>query len=287
MGARTGAWVERVGPGVTGLRPGDRVVSDTGVTCGECKHCRAGDYQSCPKARPVGTIDDYWDGSFAEYMLMPERHLYKLPDAISLDDAALIEPASIALAGITRGGVAAGDTLLISGTGPIGLTMIPLARALGARRIIVSGRNSGKLERAGFMGADVVVNITKGDLGKVVRNETGGRGVDVALETSGNAEAVNPCLDAVRYKGNVALIGFYETVDKNILINDIVMKALHVVGIMGELGTPEHVIRLMVERGISFEPLITHRFSFGDILRAFDVALNESKSRIKVMVSFP
>ena len=182
-------------------------MSESGVACGECEYCLEGDYGYCEHGRSVGTID-CWDGSFAEYMLMPERHLFKLPDEISLDEAALIEPASIALAGLIQSNVEFGSTVLIIGTGPVGLSAVPMAKAMGVKKLIISGRKPYKLDIAKKVGADTAVNVTCEDLKEIVMKETGGKGVDIVIETSGNIGTLNQCVQLVRKKGMIALIGF-------------------------------------------------------------------------------
>jgi len=275
--------VEEVGGEVTGFKPGDRVIADNGVTCGRCKHCLDGDYMLCENVMSVGTIN-CWDGSFAEYMLMPERHLYKLPDEISLEEAALIEPATIALAGIRHSNAAKGDTLLIIGTGAIGISVIPMAKAMGIGKVIISGRKPYKLEVAKTMGADVAVNVTKEDLKETVMRETNGKGADIIVETSGNINTPNQCVEMIKTGGFIALVGFYEMRLDGFHIDAFVMKAALMRGITGELGLPRQVIDLMVREKISLKPLITHRFRFEEVVRVFETAGRLNDTKIKMMV---
>ena len=277
--------VEKVGDNVTHFRTGDRVVSDSGIACGECEFCMSGDYDSCENIRSLGTINDCWDGSFAEYISMPERHLHKLPREISLEEAALIEPASIALAGLSSCDVK-GKLILIIGTGPIGLAAVPMARAMGAKKIIISGRKKSKLAVAKEVGADIAVDITCENLEEIIMDETMGKGAHVVIETSGNIITINQSVRLARRGGTVALIGFYGKTHNNFNIDEVVIKAVHLVGIAGEFGMPAKVIQFMKDNNISFKPLITHRFEFSDIISAFDTAINQSDSRIKVMVNF-
>ncbi len=275
--------VEETGGEVTGFRSGDRVISDSGVTCGECKHCLSGNYGLCESVKSVGTVN-CWDGSFAEYMLMPERHLYKLPDDIGLDEAALIEPAAIALSGLKQGGLKHGSSILIIGTGPIGLAAIPLARTMGASRIIVGGRKPFKLDAARVMGADLTVDVTKEDLAAAVFKETEGKGVDIVLETSGNISTISQCIDAVQRAGFIGLIGFYDINLHDFNIDKFVMKSLHMKGILGEFGLPQEVINLREKGAFSLKPLITHRYGFDEAINAFLEAKDLNDTRLKMMV---
>ena len=277
--------VEKVGADVSRFKSGDCVVSDNGVSCGKCEYCLSGDYDSCENIRSLGTINNCWEGSFAEYILMPERHLYKLPDEIDMEDAALIEPASIALAGLNSCEVK-DKIILIMGTGPIGLAAVPMARAMGAEKIIISGRKKSKLTVAQNIGADVIVDITNEDLAEVIMHETQGKGAHVIIETSGNIVTINQCVRFAHRKGTVALIGFYGQPHSDFNIDEVVVKAIQIKGIAGEFGMTEKVIRFMKENKTNFKQLITNRYKFSDVLEAFDTAITQNNDRIKVMVNF-
>lgn len=275
--------VEEVGPEVKGFKPGDRVVSDSGVACGECIHCLNKDYGHCENIKSLGTVN-CWNGSFAEYILMPERHLFRLPDEVSLEEAALIEPASIALAGLKHSNINKSSKVLIIGTGPIGLAAIPLAKAMGAAKVMISGRKPYKLDVAKTMGADVVINATKEDLNGIVMKETGGKGVDVIIETSGAISTINQSVDIIAQGGSVALIGFYEVRLNDVNIDKFVMKCVKMVGILGEIGLPQEVIDWMKKAKISFKPLITHRFKFDEVIEAMKTAGEKNDTKIKMLV---
>lgn len=134
--------VDKIGEGITGLAPGDRVTGDSIVSCGACYECLNGKYDHCPDLQAVGTIRT-WDGAYADYILMPARHLFKLPSNVSFDNAAIVEPAAIALNSVILAGVTVGDRVLVHGTGPIGIAAAKLAKLAGATK--VSGCISGPL----------------------------------------------------------------------------------------------------------------------------------------------
>jgi 2-desacetyl-2-hydroxyethyl bacteriochlorophyllide A dehydrogenase len=275
--------IEEIGREVQGFKPGDRVVSDSGVSCGECIHCKEGHYDACENIKSVGTIN-CWDGSFAEYMLMPIRHLYKVPDDISLEEAALIEPTSIAFAGLKNSNAISGKKVLIIGTGPIGLAAIPFAKTMGAEKIFISGRKPYKLNVGKNMGAEVTINATKEDLIKIVMEETGGKGADIVLETSGNTDVFSQCIDVVTRGGMVTLIGFYDKNLNDFDIDKLVTKQVHLQGILGEFGLPQQVINIMEKEKISLKPLITHRFRFGEAIEAMKTANEKNDTKIKMLV---
>ena len=275
--------VEKTGPAVSRFKPGDRVVSDSGVTCGRCESCLAGDLSGCKASRSVGTID-CWDGSFAEYVMFPERHLHKIPENLSLEHAALAEPASIVMAGFEPYDLSAMKDVLIVGTGPIGLLAVIFAKALGAGKVYISGRKATKLRIAADIGADAAICATEQDLSAEIMALTGGRGVDLVLDTSGNPDAINADLRCAAVGGALALLGFYERNVASFEIDYIVTRQLRVTGIMGRFGLLEKTLGILAANTALLNPLITHRYPFHDVITAFEEARNAADSRIKAIV---
>lgn len=275
--------VEQVGGRVKHLRAGDHVVSDTGVTCGVCEHCLKGDYGKCESARSVGTVN-CWDGSFAEYECMPERHLHKVPGEIGLEEAALVEPTTIALAGIKRAELSPDSRVLVVGTGAIGLAAVGLLKSRGVRQILLSGRKPYKLDIGRQMGADVLINAKTQSTVAEVLSHTGGSGVDVVLETSGNISVLQELPDLAAPRGTIALIGFYEALLDAFPIDKLVTKELTLRGVMGQFGLVEEVLPLMAAGKLDLKPLITHRFSFDQAIDAMKTAADKNETKIKMMV---
>ena len=275
--------IEKVGSAVTKLKVGDHVLSDPSVTCGKCEACREGRWSDCENARSVGTVK-CWDGSFAEYMHVPERHLHRLPDDMDLKMATLIEPSGIAMEGMKRAGSLKGKTVVVVGTGAIGMTAVAMARHYKPARVILAGRTDSKLEIGKKLGADVTVNIRNEDLIEAVRRETNGKLADFVVETSGNPDAVNNCVLATCYGGTTAYIGFYEKVNPYFPIDIVVSRKITVVGVMGDYGTPAEVIRILEEDKIDLSPIITHEITMDELREAMLHPEKLPGSRIKVVV---
>lgn len=275
--------VEEIGEEVDGFSKGDSVVADNAVSCGKCDSCISGDFSSCTDIKSVGTVN-CWDGCFAEYMLMPARHVYKLPDNISLEAAALIEPATIALCGLQHSDLDQSSSILIVGTGPIGLAAVALAKNMGISKVLLSGRKQFKLDVGKRMGADAVVDVTKHDLLEFVMKNTGNRGVDAVIETSGNIETINSSIGVIKHKGIMALIGFYETTLDQFPVDGLVLRQLQLRGIAGEYGYVSEIIRRMSLLGLDLKPLITHRFAFADAVEAIKTASDKNDTKIKMLV---
>ena len=275
--------VESVGPEVTTFKPGDRMVSDNGVSCGVCPECLNGDYGKCKKGRSLGTVD-CWDGSFAEYILIPEWNLHLLPDGISLDEAALIEPATIALHGLRGFGDMTGKTLTITGTGAIGLAAIKIAKILGASRVILSGRKDGKLAIGRHLGADVVVNATRENPTEAVMKATQGTGSDLMLETSAAADCVRDAMKLLRASGIFVTIAFYPQLVDGFDADAISIRAIQLRPGQGCKDPVSRIISMMTSKGLSFKELITHRIPFDEAVDAFRNANEMSATKIKMLV---
>lgn len=275
--------VEDFGDKVKGFGKGDRVVADNGVTCGTCECCLAKRYDFCRDMRSVGTVNT-WDGAFAEYMVIPDRHVFRLPDNVTLEEAALIEPATIAKSGIEHIGVAPESCILVSGTGPIGLSTVALLKNAGFKTIILSGRKQGKLEIGKAMGADIVINVIKEDIKSFIFEMTSGIGVDAIIETSGNISSINPCLDILKPKGILALVGFYETNLGDFNVDKLVINAIQIKGIVGEFGYIPGIIGMISTQGLDLKPMITHRFKFAEAVDAIRTAGGINDTRVKMMV---
>jgi 2-desacetyl-2-hydroxyethyl bacteriochlorophyllide A dehydrogenase len=274
---------EEVGALVTDIRHGDRVVADNVVTCGVCEQCVAGRPDLCRSARAVGTVN-CWDGSFAEYMLMPRRHVYKLPDDISLEEAALIEPSTIAFSGLKHCGLKADSSILINGTGPIGLAAVAIAKNMGISNVMLAGRKQIKLDIGKKMGADTSVDVTANDLKTFVMLNTKGYGADAVIETSGSIGTIGNCLEVIRPGGILALIGFYETMLDDFPIDYFVLNRIHMIGIAGELGLVPEVIDMISAKGLDLMPMITHRYDFDEAAEAIRTAKEKNNVKIKMMV---
>ncbi len=272
--------VERVGSGVTDLRPGDPVVSDNVVSCGCCARCKAGDWENCQEGFSVGTIN-CWDGSFAQFMLMPRRHVYPLPREADLENAALLEPASIAYGGVEKCHVGPEDTVLVIGTGAIGLAAVALARHRGAKTVILAGRTPSKLAAGERMGATQVVNVREPGAVERIRALTGG-GASCVMETSGAVEGAHLGIDAAAREGRLALIGFYERELDGVKIDDIVAKELELKGVMGKVAYMRAVHGILCAGGLDLTPMISRRVAFEELPEVFATA-GADRNRIKIM----
>lgn len=209
MGHEASGVITKTGSAVHNFRAGDRVTFDSTVYCGECWYCRRGDINLCDNRRVLGvSCGEYRRyGAFAQYVTVPERILYRIPDELSFEHAALTEPVSIAVHAVERTPVSLGDTAVVAGTGMIGLLVVQALRAAGCGQIIAIDLEEEKLALAKKLGADHGLNPKTADVVTEVRNLTGGRGADLAFEVVGIGATLNIALSTLRKGGIATLVG--------------------------------------------------------------------------------
>lgn len=284
IGHEWSGYIEKVGSAVTEFKPGDRVVSETAVACRKCEACAKGDYAECKGTRSVGTINA-WDGCYAEYMIFPECHLYHLPDEISYKQGAMIEPLQIAYAGMRKCQITEEkDTVAVIGTGPIGMCCIALAKAMGAKTIIMIGRTDFKLDVAKKLGATHVINIRNCDAVEEVKRITGGKGADFVAETSGANTTVQQSIDIAAKRGLCVMLGFYETKLDDVDFSDAIFKELTIRGIMGEWRLVPEIIDFIMKSGLSTMDMITREIDLDDCVEYFHNFRETHKVDIKTLV---
>ncbi len=265
--------VVSAGASVTGFEPGNRVVGDTAVSCGTCYECLMGQYSRCRRGRAVGTLNA-WDGAWAEYILMPARHVFHVPGAVSYDNAAMAEPAATALHAVTQAGVEPGDAVLVFGSGTIGIAAAKLAKLSGAARLVVVGRRRFKLRVALRLGADGIINTTETSLKEGLMHQFGSQEVDRVIEASGSVDLLRAALDIVRTGGSVATVAFYDSRMDGLDIDRVVLRGVTIKGVSGSLGMYRPILQLMDCGMLDLAPLITARLTLDDL----PAALSQSKA---------
>jgi L-iditol 2-dehydrogenase len=258
MGHEAAGVIAEVGAGVTSFKPGDRVTFDSTVYCGKCDYCRSGEVNLCDFRQVVGvSCGDYRRaGAFAEYVVVPQRILYKLPDTLSFPEAAMLEAVSVALHAVRLSEFKGGEKVLVIGAGMIGLLTLQAARAGGASRVIVTDVDATRLKMAKEMGADEVVQLSGAELIAEVMRLTAGKGVDVALEAVGRNETVSAAIDSVRKGGTVTLIGNISP-EVTLPLQKVVTRQIRLQGTAASAGEYPQAIDLMTSGKIRVKSLIT------------------------------
>jgi L-iditol 2-dehydrogenase len=257
-----------------GWRVGGRVAGTSHAGCGYCRMCRGGRYNLCEsygdEARGHRQYGHYTAGAYAEYVVHSVRSVTPVPDALPLDEAALLDPASIALHTVKRAEMAPGDTVAILGPGPMGLMVQLCALALGAGRVLMVGRGE-RLARAAALGAEPI-DFSQEDAVAAVRRASGGAGADCVVECAGTSETLAQAIEMARKGGHVSVIGIpLEPAALN--VKKLVLEEIDLHGVRANRGTCEEVLPLLVNRRVDPRPLITHRFpleQFPEALATFE-----------------
>jgi len=281
MGHEGAGVIAAVGPGVTSLREGDRVGLNPSWGCGQCPHCMDGSPNMCQSWRHLGITRD---GTFSEYRVVPAFAACKLPDGVSMAEAAVLEPVMLAVRTLEHLRPRVADTVAIIGPGSIGLFHLQAFKAAGASLVIVIGldQDLARLEIARTLGADHIVNASHEDAVQRVRELTGGQGCDLVVEAANHPSTVAQAIEMAGAYGRVMLFGLYREATVSPLT--LMRKGVTVMGdVAGTLRWYRRAIRWVQSKKIAVEPLITERFRLDQARQAFD-ALHERRS-VKVLFS--
>lgn len=281
LGHESAGEVVEVGENVVGIEPSDRVALEPGVPCRRCAHCKRGDYHLCEDVVFMATPPH--DGAFAEYVAWPADYAYELPDSVSMTEGALCEPLSVGIHACRRGDVGIGDTVLVTGAGPIGLMIVEAARAAGATNVIVTDVVPEKLAFARERGVDLAVNVSETDLEAAVDESTDGVGADVVVEASGAKPSIQSTLDVVRRGGTVVLVGLASEATVPIDVLELIDNEIDVCGSFRYKNTYDAAIDLLADGTVDIEGIVDFRSSLDSIDDAFQRATESTV--IKGMIS--
>lgn len=277
------------GPDVDEFAPGDRVAIEAHHGCGRCDNCLVGKYTAClnygNQAKGHRTSGLTADGGFAEYAVHHVSSLYKLPDSLSFKDAVLITTAGTGLYGLdVAGGYIVGQDIVVFGPGPVGLMTVQACKQLGAERVILVGTRESRLELGRQLGADAIINARQTDPVRAIMELTGGRGVDLAIECSGNVATPQQCVEVTKRGGKMLFVAFYPgpvTFDLSAVVrNDVTMYTTR-----GEGGNNvKRAISLAAQGRLQGEKLVTHEFPLERIAEAFQVLKARVGDPIKIVI---
>ena len=250
--------VDAVGDGVPDLEPGQRVVCEGNIGCMSCARCRAGDTHLCERYDAVGFTRG---GGWGEFVVVPARILHPLPDHVSFEAAALVEPGSCVVKALGRARIQAAETVGVVGVGAMGALAIRLARLSSPATIVAFGVRAAELELARTLGANAVVDVAAEDAEEETRRLVGG-GLDVVVETAGAVPAVELATRLAREGGRVVLLGIAGQGQELTLAADrIPLRDLTVFGSVGYTTAAwAHMVALLRDGLVDLDPIVTHRF---------------------------
>lgn len=285
--------VVALGAGVDEYKIGQRVTVEIHAGCGQCKRCREGMYTSCHNyGLNYGDVDKghrangfTTDGGFAEYAVNHINTVVHVSDEMSDEEATLVVTAGTAMYGLTElGGLVAGESVVVTGPGPIGLLGVAVAKALGAQPVFLTGTRDNRLQIGKELGADHVINVKNANPVEEVRRLNGGKGVDYVLECSGAPDAVNEAARMVNRGGRICLAAFpHEPAEVDIA--HIVRNNIYLYGIRGEGRSATHRAEaFMAQKRFDATKVHTHTFALQDLPEALRYARERVNDAIKVVV---
>ena len=255
---------------------GDRVSGEGHIACGHCRNCRAGRSHLCRSNISVGVTRN---GCFAEYLSIPAINGYFIPESVSDNEAAILDPFGNATH-TTLSFDLVGEDVLITGAGPVGIMAAGIARHVGARHIVITDVNEYRLKLAEKMGVTLAINSSKTSLKEVMTQLNMKEGFDVGLEMSGNPSAFDDMITYLNHAGKIALLGFLPK-ETSINWSDVIMKGILMKGIYGrEMYDTWYKMITMLQSGLKIAPVITHEFFIQDYQKAFEVARSGQSGKI-------
>ena len=279
MGHEFSGQVVEVGEGVTKVQVGDRVVVEPIYACDECQSCKQGKYNLCEKMGFFGLAGG--GGGFSEYAAVPEVMLHKIPESVSYEQGALVEPSAVALYAVKQSTLKVGDKAAVFGAGPIGLLIIEALRAAGASEIFVSEVSEERKQKAAEFGA-TVIDPKEVDVVEEIRKRTNG-GVDVSYEVSGVDPVLTQSINSVKVGGEAMIVSIFEN-RASVDPKDIVLNERNVTGIIGYRDVFPAVISLMAQGYFSAEKIITKKIKLDEVIEEGFEALLKERNQVKILV---
>ena len=269
--------VEAIGGGVNRIKVGDRVCINHYRSCGHCKHCAAGYFQWCPESRGYGGPID---GSHADFILADERNCVVLPQSVSFTDGAFIACAGgTAYSAMCKLDVSGNTTLAVFGLGPVGLSGVLLAKAMGGYVIGVDVINE-RIELAEQIGADVAINAQKEEALDAIRDIAGADGCDLAFEASGSPSGRMNAVRCLRRGGKAAFVGIGNN-ERVINPTEIINRELTLMGsYVLPLQQSYDLVNFLDRRSLSFAPIVTHQFTIAEGVEAYQIADNSRSGKV-------
>eukprot|EP01095_Lingulamoeba_sp_RSL-Kostka_P013313 TRINITY_DN5498_c0_g1_i1.p1 TRINITY_DN5498_c0_g1~~TRINITY_DN5498_c0_g1_i1.p1 ORF type:complete len:353 (-),score=150.89 TRINITY_DN5498_c0_g1_i1:75-1133(-) len=288
LGHESAGQIVKIGANVTDLEVGDKVALEPGVPCYYCDQCLSGRYNLCKDVKFLATPPIH--GSMQTYVTHSANFCFKLPDNMTYDQGAMMEPLSVGLYAIKRGGVTLGDTVFISGAGPIGLMCLIAAKAAGASIIIISDLVAERLDVAEQLGATHIFQIGKDDQVKSV-DVAVKKGIlpepTISIECSGAGVAVTSCINCTKSGGKIVIVGMGPPEIKIPLVSA-ACREVDIIGVFRYANTYAQARALLASGQIDVSPIITHHFDIENMIEAFNVSANGTDGdniSIKVVVT--
>lgn len=283
LGHECAGTVVAVGRRVKNVALGDRVAIEAGTTCGRCEHCRSGRYNLCPDVVFLATPPVH--GAFVQYLAHPASWLHKLPDGVSFEEGAMLEPFNVGLYAAKLAQVQPGDTVAVLGSGPIGLTALQAAKVFGATTLIATDIAPARLRLAKRLGATATVNAKKSDPVAAILELTEGKGADVVFEAAGTVPTAQQAVAAVKRGGAIALIGLGTQDRFEMPVTDIICKEVRLSGQFRYANLYPPAIELVASGAVDLKSMITHRYPLAKLPEAMAACAQGDPKAVKTMIA--
>lgn len=276
----SGEIVKTVGE-VNGLKVGDKVTVRPQVVCGKCRQCSDGNYNICDELKVMGFQTT---GTASEYFAVDHDKILRLPEKLSFDEGAMIEPLAVAVHALGRAGDIKNKNVLVLGAGPIGNLVAQTAKGLGADTVMITDLSDFRLEKAWECGIDFCINTVKEDLEKAVRKSFGPGKADLVLECAGAAATMDQAVNCARKGTNIIAVGVFGE-KTNIDLGLVQDRELSIIGtLMYKQCDYERAVDLLTAGKIKLQPIITDHYGFNDYIKAYERIVNQKDKVMKVLI---
>jgi L-iditol 2-dehydrogenase len=275
--------VSKIGSKVKGIWKGEKVTVEPNIVCGECYNCLHGRYNICLNLKVIGCVGH--NGAFAEYIVVPQDKVIKIPPGISWDEAAMIEPAAVAVHAVKKAGQRIGDRVVILGAGPIGLLVMQVAKLSGAKEVIITDLLDYRLKKARDLGADRTINSSSENLVDLIKEDYGER-IDLIYDCVSIEETVSQAIQIARKGTKILVVGVPEgKIGVNLAyVQD---RELELLGSLMYVREDFITALELIHQGkIKVRPLVSHHFTLEEIDKAFQKILTTKEEVFKVLIHF-
>ena len=282
LGHECAGEIVEVADDVKNFKPGDRVAVEPGYTCRKCVYCKTGRYNLCPDVTFMATPPI--DGAYIEYVAWPSDFVFHLPDNMTYDHGALMEPLAVGMHAVRRSRLKPGEPVLVLGAGTIGLVTILSAKAAGAGEIIVADLEDVRLNMAQKLGATKIINAGQENVLEVIKDFTHGFGMEVVYETAGSVPTTQQTIDLAARGGRIVWVGLAGEDRFPMPVLQAIDKELDIMGIFRYANVYPYAIQLVSTGRMNIDPLVTHRYNLENVKEALEVAYERRDGAVKVMV---
>lgn len=282
IGHEASGVITALGEEVTGVQVGDRVAIEPGKPCMECDYCRSGHYNVCPGIPFFGTPPT--DGCLRDYITWPASLVIKVPNSLSYDEIAMVEPLAVGIYAVELAGQMSGSTVIILGAGAIGLSVLQAAKLAGAQQVIVSEPVEARRKMALKLGADEVIDASSFKVKQAVMQITGNRGGDIIFECAGQDNTVREASQIARILGKVVIVGIPDEDDYTFEASAARRKQLSAIFVRRSNLTTEKAIKWAADGKVDVESYVTHHFPLEETAEAMELAMSKQDGIIRAVI---